>query len=199
VVLLRPVVNVDGLLVRVCKCVESQRIMVYCLIMGRPRLDLSGRRFGRFVVVKMIGLSKKRATIWLCLCDCGQKKRVLGSNLTRNTIKSCGCYRRDLRTIHGQAHRSKGITPEYRAYRGAKDRCRRKTYWLWHRYGGRGIQFRFKSFAEFFKELGTRPSPKHSLDRINNDGHYEAGNVRWATALQQRHNRSDYIKLSPVP
>jgi len=55
-------------------------------------------------------------------------------------------------------------------------------------YGGRGIEFRFKSFEEWFKEVGKKPSSGHTIDRINNDGHYEVGNVRWATVTEQNHN-----------
>jgi|GEM_PF-1534704 len=79
-------------------------------------------------------------------------------------------------------------TPEHRAYSGAKARCAKKEL---KRYGGRGIEFRFTSFEQFFAELGLRPSPKHSLDRIDNDGHYEPGNVRWATREEQARNKEN--------
>ena len=80
---------------------------------------------------------------------------------------------------------------EYRAYRHAKTRCNLPSVPCYGYYGGRGIEFRFTSFQEFFAALGVKPSPSHSIDRINNDGHYEAGNVRWATRIEQRNNRSD--------
>lgn len=81
-------------------------------------------------------------------------------------------------------------TPEWVAWRNAKDRCTRRTHKQFSEYGGRGIKFLFKSFEHFFATVGLRPSPKHSLDRFpNNDGHYEPGNVRWATRSQQQSNR----------
>lgn len=80
-------------------------------------------------------------------------------------------------------------TPEYRAYNDAKTRCTNPNVGSWEYYGGRGIQFRFTSFMEFLDEIGPRPSPNHSLDRINSDGHYERGNVRWATKSEQMKNR----------
>jgi len=82
-------------------------------------------------------------------------------------------------------------TPEYRSFQAASTRCTNKNYKSWKDYGGRGIEFKFKSFQEFFSTLGPKPTPGHTVDRINNDGHYEPGNVRWATRMQQRHNQRD--------
>lgn len=80
--------------------------------------------------------------------------------------------------------------PECIAYQRAKDRCTRRNAPQFPRYGGRGIEFRFKSFTEFLAHIGKRPSPRHQLNRINNDGHYEIGNVEWATPLAQMRNFS---------
>jgi hypothetical protein len=72
-------------------------------------------------------------------------------------------------------------TPEYRAYSDAKSRCQNPNHQHYKLYGGRGTEFRFTSFAEFFAAVGgRRPSPKHALSRQNTDGHYEVGNIRWA-------------------
>lgn len=87
-------------------------------------------------------------------------------------------------------------TPESNACIQAKARCTNPKDASWKDYGGRGIQFRFASFEEFFAELGPRTSPAHSLDRINNDGHYEIGNVRWATKQEQRANQRPYRKAA---
>jgi hypothetical protein len=80
-------------------------------------------------------------------------------------------------------------TPEYVAYRSARKRCINPKTYNYKNYGGRGIEFRFESFGEFFAEVGPRPSPDHSIDRINNDGHYIAGNLRWSTRTEQMRNR----------
>ena len=80
-------------------------------------------------------------------------------------------------------------TPEEIAYRHAKSRCQNPKHKQWDDYGGRGIEFRFTCFGEFFLELGFRPGPEYSLDRKDNNGHYELGNVRWATKAEQNANQ----------
>ena len=79
-------------------------------------------------------------------------------------------------------------TPEYRCYYAAKHRCENPNDRSWRHYGGRGIEFRFSSFEEFYEHLGPRP-PTFEIDRIDNDGHYEPGNVRWTTRAQNEVNR----------
>lgn len=86
---------------------------------------------------------------------------------------------------------------EWTAYHQAKFRCLNQDCPGYENWGGRGIQFKFDSFQQFFKCIGPKPSyektsggrPVYTLDRKNNDGHYEPGNVRWATWLQQANNR----------
>jgi hypothetical protein len=91
-------------------------------------------------------------------------------------------------------------TPEDRAFVNAKFRCRNPNAPNYAYYGGRGIEFRFKSIQDLIDDIGRRPSPDHQLDRIDNDGHYEAGNVRWATREEQQNNvrRNRPIELDGV-
>lgn len=159
---------------------------------------LTGRRFNRLVVYSIYGKQGKHYT-WLCKCDCGQFVVATSSNLTRGHTNSCGCFLKDrcseTNSTHGEARR-KSRSPELVAFRNAKSRCENPNGPNYERYGGRGIEFRFDSFEQFLSELGRKPSPEHSLDRINNNGHYEVGNVRWAVSSQQNDNKSSNAVLS---
>jgi hypothetical protein len=95
---------------------------------------------------------------------------------------------------HGDAQRGQ-VAPEYRVWSGMLARCRNSRNKDFPRYGARGIRVWadwavFETFIyDLEQEIGRRPSPQHSLDRINNDGHYEPGNIRWATVSEQARNR----------
>jgi hypothetical protein len=155
--------------------------------------DLTGYRFSRLVVV---GLQAKgsHGSLWSCACDCGSLIVTEGSHLRSGHTKSCGCLRRCVASFsnlrHGDSHRG-SITSEYRAWKGAKARCFNRKSPDFQAWGGRGITMcqRWKSnFSNFLSDMGRKPSPAHSLDRIDNDGDYEPGNCRWATPKQQSNN-----------
>lgn len=76
----------------------------------------------------------------------------------------------------------------YQQFCDAKSRCRNPNNKSFKNYGGRGIEFKFDSYDEFEKELGEKPIG-YTLDRINNNGHYEVGNIRWASKEDQNRNR----------
>lgn len=91
-------------------------------------------------------------------------------------------------------------TPEFRAWSAMRNRCTNPRNAAYARYGGRGVSVcsRWReSFWAFLEDMGRRPSPMHSLDRINNDGNYEPGNCRWATRRQQltNYSRNRYLAL----
>jgi len=96
-----------------------------------------------------------------------------------------------LKYRHGSARKGK-ITPEFAAWCAAKDRCSNPNNDHYCYYGGRGIRMAgewLNDFAAFLAHIGPKPSPELSLDRIDVDGHYEPGNVRWATSSEQRLNQ----------
>lgn len=91
------------------------------------------------------------------------------------------------RTTHGMSYE-----PEYSAWASMLTRCNNPRRPQYQSYGGRGISVceRWSKFENFLADVGQRPSASHSLDRINNDGNYEPGNVRWATVEEQQNNRT---------
>ncbi len=103
----------------------------------------------------------------------------------------------EARLIHGDATRDR-TAPEYTAWTNMRHRCTSPKWPRFDAYGGRGIRVceRWGSYAAFLADMGRRPSPRHSLDRINNDGNYEPGNCRWATRSEQARNmRSNHLVI----
>lgn len=154
-------------------------------------VDLTGLTFNRLRVIRYAGRRKNRAA-WFCVCSCGTRVIVTGTDLKRRNTRSCGCLRREQllarNLIHGQAQRGK-VTQEYRAYQDAKKRCTNPLATGWNSYGGRGIKFLFHSFNEFIACVGPKPSRRYELDRIDVNGNYAPGNLRWVTKLESRRNQ----------
>lgn len=153
--------------------------------------DLTGQRFGRLVVLHRVqnqGMNRQ----WLCHCDCGIEKVIGGRHLTSGKTLSCGCYRSENKPNlkHGQRH-----SWVYKTWCGIKYRCDNQNATGYKNYGGRGIRIcdewrnDFVAFYEHVLALPNFGEPGYSLDRINNDGDYAPGNVRWATSSLQATNR----------
>lgn len=161
--------------------------------------DIAGMRFGRLMVIKRHSVNSTGTVKWLCVCDCGTRKVTAGDSMRRGVTLSCGCVSRDKLVARITKH-GKSRSPEYTAWQHIKERCFVPSCSSFKDYGARGItmcpEWR-DSFDAFFAHVGSRPSPQHSIDRINNNGHYEPGNCRWATAEQQVSNRRNnhYVRV----
>lgn len=159
--------------------------------------DISGKRFARFAVLCRAPNSRRGKTMWECRCDCGQVRIVEGYNLKHGNTRSCGCLsvERPNSYKHGHAP-SSGVSPEYRSWSHMVDRCTNPGANDFARYGGRGITVCepwANSFDAFIRDMGHRPSPAHSLDRVDNSRGYEPSNCRWATQIEQARNKRNNI------
>ena len=166
--------------------------------MGQKFINMVGDRFERLTVVEFIG-REHNSSKWRCLCDCGVEVFAQRSALVAGTTKSCGCFRADrmsrLTYKHGEAggEKRRKRSPEYKAWDSIKQRCFNPNAKEWKWYGGRGISLAPEwatDFSAFLAYIGPRPSPKHSVDRIDGAKNYEPGNIRWADWVEQANNRS---------
>lgn len=183
--------------------------------MGGIRKDITGERFGRLVVLSFAE-TRRRCAFWNCLCDCGTVLLVRGTSLrcASEPTRSCGClriekaaerFRRGVARRHGM-HKS----PEYTSWRGMFNRCYRIKCAQYHNYGGRGVKVcsSWRAFESFFADMGPRPSPQHSIDRIDVNGNYSCGhceecvangwppNCQWQTQARQTRNRRSNTLLT---
>lgn len=163
-------------------------------------IERTGHRYGRLVV-----LGKSPAPrMWRCRCDCGVGVLVSGSNLANGATRSCGCLASEWARQMGAnpafvADRAKkaikhgckcrgNTSDEYKTWLAMKSRCYRPSDKSYSNWGGRGISVcaRWKNdFEAFFRDMGQKPTPAHTLDRLDPNGNYEPSNCRWATLYEQ--------------
>lgn len=143
--------------------------------------DLTGQRFGKWTVTSRANVHRKSA-YWNCVCDCGNHSVVYGSDLrTGRSTRCVAC---------GNASHGMSKTPEYKIWLGIRTRCECPTATGYQWYGaiGRTVSDEWKSFETFYHDMGQRPSPRHSIERVNNSLGYSKSNCIWATRPEQMRN-----------
>lgn len=163
---------------------------------GTYQVEMKGKRYGR-----LVGLEYAGGGYWLFQCDCGNIHKANGAQVRIGNIVSCGCYAKEyLKSMSNNlAKHLKYKTPEYKAWQAMKCRCLHPSHPSYMNYGGRGITIceRWQqSFENFLADMGQKPTPKHSLDRIDNDGGYCPENCRWATYKEQHNNTRKNVYLT---
>jgi len=152
----------------------------------------------RFTHLKTICLkSRGKHHKWECICDCGKVVVVQKYNLISGNSKSCGCMKNALISIKNSTHKM-SHSKEWVSFTGMRTRCLNPKNNRYQYYGGRGIRVckRWDKFSLFYKDMGPKPTPNHSIDRIDRDKDYMPSNCRWATRQEQARNKSNNVFIS---
>lgn len=159
-------------------------------------VNIIGNVYNRLTVLSYAG-KKTSHQLWLCRCECGNTIITRGDGLKSGHATSCGCFHKE-QLIKSITKHDSCYTFMYKTYKSMLQRCNNPNHRHYHRYGGRGIKVCDKwqgdnGFLNFYADMGDKPSPKHSIDRIDNNLGYFKENCRWATQKQQNSNKVNNV------
>lgn len=166
--------------------------------------DLTGKRFGNLEVISLEEKKfngKRYRYYWCCQCDCGNTCVVRGDSLSKGGTRSCGCLHKKaaIKNVSKHHRHKMSGTPAYHVWQSMKRRCHNPSDKSFPRYGGRGIKVcdewrnDFQTFYDYVNKLEHFGEAGYTLDRTNNDGDYEPGNVCWSDAKTQARNRRSNV------
>ena len=159
------------------------------------RLELAGNKYGRLTVLRFSHMNKRGSSVWECLCDCGNRAFVEGSNMVFGKTRSCGCLHKEAAKTAAKSCIKHGMckTRLHRIWLHIKERCSNPNCKAYPDYGGRGISVceswerDFKSFYDW--AIANGYEERLTIERINVNGNYEPSNCKWATMEQQANNK----------
>lgn len=166
------------------------------------KIDLTGRKFGRLVVLGYSHTRRKPSggptRYWVCKCSCGTVKAIDRSGLIAGVTLSCGCLQKERVAAVKSTQNGHSGTLTFSSWYAIMHRCTNPNNHAYEAYAGRGITVceRWHEYEKFLSDMGERPSVKHSIDRIDNNGNYEPGNCRWVLMAVQNMNRSNTLRLT---
>lgn len=169
--------------------------MMEFIALSKQAKNLTRQRFARLVALGPIGVNSAKRVLWKCRCDCGKFVNVRSDLLHSGQVKSCGCFNSE---VHSSLLKTHGLsqTKFYAAWRGMVQRCTVPKFPSYKEYGGRGIRVcdewmdNVEAFHDYVSQLPHFGEKGYTLDRIDNHGNYEPGNVRWASkSVQSRNSR----------
>lgn len=157
------------------------------------KIDLTGQRFGRLLVLNEARRDKHESVLWQCQCDCGNLSTVSGASLRAKNSVSCGCYRREAASKANSTHRQSRVgkvSPTYKVWLQMRQRCYNPNSPRYKNYGGQGIAIckRWQDFENFHFDMGDKPQGL-SIEREDNSDGYKPSNCKWATDQEQMHNK----------
>ncbi len=150
--------------------------------------SMEGKRFGKYTVIRRCNVNSQKV---VAVCDCGRERTLFANGVKQNSRGCPRCSRLSMTGVGFKERHGMYQTAIYRTWQKMISRCSNPNNPRYAAYGGRGIVVseEWRTFENFYHDMGEKPSPKHSLDRIDNNSGYCKENCRWATGFEQYRNR----------